>query len=96
MSTPPEKTPARVEALRDVVFGLIMYNPILGQYLKGGRQVPGARGRTFRELRSDYECIRPGSTTTVAKVLLTEAGEQVAIDWGLKPGPPEAAEPASE
>jgi hypothetical protein len=86
MSTPPpvpDKTEARVDALRDVVFGLISYNPLLGVYLKGGAQVPGARGRTFRELRTDYGCIKPGSITKVAKVVLTDFGKQIAIDWGL-------------
>lgn len=100
MSTPqtvPEKTEARVDALRDVVFGLISYNPILGQYLRGGQQVPGARGRTFRELRTDYGLIKPGSTTRVAKVLLTNPeGEQVAIEWGLKNPPSEAGAETSE
>lgn len=98
MTTPtfPDRTEAREDALRDVTLGLISYNPLLGQYLKGGQQVPGARGRTFRELRSEYQCIKPGSTIKVAKVLLTEIGTQVAIEWGLLPAPPEAGEQVAE
>jgi len=92
----PEKTEARVDALQDVVLGLISYDPLRGQYLKGGQQVSGARGRTLRELRTPYELIRPGSPIKVAKVLLTESGEQTAIDWGLKNPPSDAAETPSE
>lgn len=99
MSSPPpvpEKTEARVDALRDVVFGLILYNPLLGQYLKGGQQVPGARGRTFRELRTEYGLIRPGSTIKTAKVVLTDDGEAIAIEWGLKNPPSETSADAME
>ncbi len=59
-------------------------------------QVPGARGRTFRELRAPYECIEPGSRTQTAKVRLTEIGEQLAIDWGLKNPVGVAQEEAAE
>lgn len=93
----PEKTEARVDALGDVVLGLISYDPLRGQYLKSGGPVSGARGRTLRELRTPYELIKPGSTIKIAKVLLTEElGEQVAIDWGLKNPPSEAAEAPTE
>lgn len=92
---PLSHTPAREEALRDVVFGLISYNPLLGVYLKGGAPVSGPKRRTLSDLRQ-YGYIKPGSTTKVAKVLLTDPeGEALAVEWGLKP-PPTAEAPVAE
>lgn len=80
---PLNETPARREALQDVLFGLISYNPILGQYLKGGVPVPGPKRRTLSEDLRGNGYIQPGSRIKTAKMLLTESGTQLAKDWGL-------------
>lgn len=91
---PLNETPARREALQEVVVGLISYNPLLGQYLKGGQAITGSRRRTFAELR-EHKYIKPGSTTKIAKMLLTDPkGEDLAVEWGLKNPPAEAAQTA--
>lgn len=82
-NTPLTQTPARRNTLQDVVLGLVSYNPLLGQYLKGGKQVPGPQGRTLREDFRGGGYIEPGSATAVAKVALTESGKQLAADWKL-------------
>lgn len=80
---PLNETPARKEALREVLFGLISYDPLRGVYLKNGAQVTGAKRRTLAELRQ-HGYIEPGSKVQVAKVALTGSGEQLAEEWGLK------------
>lgn len=93
---PLNQTPARREALGDVVFKLISYDPVRGQYLKGGTPVSGPRRRTLAELR-EYGYIKPGDPRRVAVVVLTNPeGEALAVEWGLKPSPPETGEQAVE
>lgn len=88
---PLNKTTAREEALRDVAFGLITYNPLNATYLKGGALVSGPKWRTLSELRS-YGYIELGSKTKVAKVKLTDpAGEELAVEWGIKSAAEQAA-----
>lgn len=80
---PLKKTPAREEALREVLFKLVSYDPLRGVYLKGGAPVPGAKRRTLAELRQ-HGYIKPGSTTKTALVELTESGDELASEWGLQ------------
>ena len=87
---PLTRTPAREDALKDVVLGLISYDPIRAVYLKGSAPVSGPKRRTLSELRQ-YEYIDKSDPRKVAKVVLTEAGEALAIEWGLK-NPPSAEE----
>lgn len=90
---PLNKTPARVDALRDVVFKLISYDPLRAVYIKSGQPVSGAKRRTLSEDLRGGGYIKPGSTTKVAPVELTKPqGEQLAVDWGLMPAPDAAAE----
>jgi hypothetical protein len=86
---PLTETPARREALQDVLFKLIRYNPLLGVYLKGGAPVSGPKRRTLAELRQ-YGYIKPGSTTQTAVMILTPEGDALAIEWGLKSSSAEA------
>jgi hypothetical protein len=89
---PLSKTPARGEALQDVVMGLVSYNPLLGVYLKSGKAVSGPKRRTLAELR-ERGFIDRSDPRKVAKMVLTDPlGENLAIEWGLKN--PAAAETA--
>lgn len=80
---PLKETPARREALQEVLFKLISYDPVRGVYLKAGAAVPGPKRRTLAELR-EHGYIEPGSRIKVAPVVLTESGDALAIEWGLK------------
>jgi len=86
MSTPQPpltKTQAREEALRDVLFKLISYNPLLGVYLKGGAPVSGPKRRTLSELRQGG-FIEASDRIKIAVMRLTKpSGTKLAEEWGL-------------
>jgi hypothetical protein len=81
---PLNRTPAREEALRDVVLKLISYDPLHGLYLKGNKAVSGPKRRTLAEFR-ERGFIDRSDPRKVALVVLTDPlGENLAVEWGLK------------
>jgi len=69
------KTDSRLWALREVGEGKISYDPRTGTYSDGEGTVPGARRRTFAELRSH------GAIVGGVPVELTAAGVGLLTDW---------------
>jgi hypothetical protein len=87
-----KKTDSRVAAIRDVIRGIVTYKTKTGEFfdIDGGEVtlLPGARRRTFAELRAaglvtTTNAEIEATPVTALPLVLTEKGLETADEWGL-------------